>query len=104
MSKGQHTPGPWDYVVVASDNEVMAGCWVRAHGCDWPPRLVCKVLDSDDYPAVPDARLIAAAPELLAALIALIPLANDGSTRKSHQALVAAAKAAIAKATSSPGY
>lgn len=70
MADSKHTPGPWVY----EDNAIMAECGVH----------ICTPNTADDFPCVepgtaPDAeaeceanaRLIAAAPELLAALIVL---------------------------------
>ncbi len=82
MSNAQHTPGPW------SLNEKAAHPWVVECPSDIPghPGTVCEV----SYR--PNARLIAAAPELLEALefvIRGVPDTWDG---------VQKARAAIAKA------
>ena len=91
----KHTPGPW----VAWDDGVTIGM-SEADGGE--PLAVAEVLDYGDL--VPpgqlaaDQRLIAAAPDLLAACDALT-LWNDGYADRDLNACIALAVAAIAKAT-----
>ena len=94
----KHTPGPWvathangnDFIVKSGDIEVVAGC-----GCYGSPYMRGSNPDAD-------ARLIAAAPDLLAALQALVygelklPMVSE---RKQREQLQEMALAAIAKAT-----
>jgi hypothetical protein len=91
----KHTPEPWDIVIP------LTGCdEVRAVESGY---LICEL----PYGAIfgvdgANANLIAAAPELLAALIELNELAigpADGVTVESKTAAIANAFAAIAKAT-----
>jgi len=93
----KHTPGPWvathadgnDLIVKSGDIEVVAGCGWRG-----PPYM----RGNPDA----DARLIAAAPDLLAALQALaygeliLPMVSEREQRRQLQEM---AFAAIAKAT-----
>lgn len=86
--KAQHTPGAWGYapelsiVVVIRDRKVKV---VADFGkCDLPE-------------AEANARLIAAAPDLLAALVAIADDADEET--QSGQVILATARAAIAKAT-----
>lgn len=78
-----HTPGPWSLV-----DEPMCWAHVFAIGKDGHPFVVanCKasmtfVTASDRATDEANARLIAAAPELLEALWALLPLAEDAYHR-----------------------
>lgn len=80
---GQHTPGPW----IAEGSEMNATVWVR--GPDG--KRVCSVKRCEtDFD---NARLIAAAPDLLAALKALLAESNNMTAAGDM------ARAAIAKAT-----
>jgi hypothetical protein len=93
----QHTPGPWssdtDAYVVNNSDEVLADVfYVESHSPDLAPRLIRKA----------NARLIAAAPDLLAALETILnPSPHYGAT-KAHRDHIEAARAAglaaIAKA------
>lgn len=85
-----HTPGPWSYYL-----NPLTGKSAIAPSGDWPP--LAKVNTESD------ARLIAAAPELLAALQAIVngrvrisDKANDMLSE--HDPKVISARAAIAKA------
>lgn len=104
MSAASHTPGPWclrhsrdgsgDVGIGAPDiNNVIAECFAAMRSREE------RAVDE----ALANARLIAAAPELLEALRALLPLAKGYETpHASLRALVpgwiALAEAAIAKA------
>lgn len=93
-----HTPGPWTVnpirpVQVATD-------------ADTPQLVATAVADGDPYTAIADARLIAAAPELLEALHQLIVVIGLTAIKyKSDldtvQEAVDEARAVIAKATGS---
>ena len=97
MSESKHTPGPWSYLprhIAESEPEVRAPA-------GW---LICCTAGDED------ARLIAAAPELLEALKAMvhegrgasIALAGFGFTTKDLNAAAACALTAIAKAEGRP--
>ena len=84
-----HTPGPWKWdghleqaiITADSGEEVLWGC-----GCCDSPRLLCEA----------DARLIAAAPELLEALENLLKVHEGEGGTQCHAGDIA--RAAIAKA------
>lgn len=86
-----HTKGPWAYV--PTDR--------------WSERIADRILSSDgeivvrDVEREEDAHLIAAAPELLEALQALLhqALQSDLATEQWGQEAIASARAAIAAAT-----
>ena len=81
----QHTPGPWEatqvQTVIAGGDQLIADC---ATGCRG---LTCQERDAN-------ARLIAAAPDLLEACAALIACHDNGGT----DVALALGRAAIAKA------
>ena len=79
----QYTPGPWTY---EAEETGFAGAIVATTG--W-------ICDFDTDPSLANARLIAAAPDLLEALQAVIAEHEDGYGLK----CVEQVKAAIAKAT-----
>ncbi|RQG53721.1 hypothetical protein IPC203_24835 [Pseudomonas aeruginosa] len=82
----KHTPGPWQW----SNGRLLHNV---------PGEYSDTILDIQDKvwrPTEEDARLIAAAPELLDALVNLLPLI---SPLKAESQQVANASAAIAKAT-----
>ncbi|WP_162405132.1 hypothetical protein [Pseudoxanthomonas jiangsuensis] len=85
MSEMKHTPGPWfasgRYIGTFNHKSAIGECR-SASGC-W----------SDDEPASANARLIAAAPELLEALIGVLRVADRATDEFD------AARSAIAKAT-----
>ena len=80
----EHTPGPWEYWSTRSKR-----IWVIAQQTTGP--VICETRTSEA-----DARLIAAAPELLSALQALIDLPVDS---EDGGIVFNAALAAITKAT-----
>lgn len=113
-----HTPGPWRYEAGGGHayNSIRGSDSVQTNG--WPePRggvrnasysdLVCENLGDVSLPGpAANARIIAAAPELLAALIALLahaaPVVEMGSDPDDpfpDPDYIAQARAAIAKAT-----
>jgi hypothetical protein len=82
-----HTPGPWAYEQ-ESDNS--ADFWVfQAHG---PTRVAVEVSERD-------AALIAAAPDLLAALQRIIRAADRMPIDSPLDGIIDEARAAIARAT-----
>ena len=84
-----YTPGPWTAV------EYLAGdCWHIRYGNhgNWLAEVVIDGVD-----ATADARLIAAAPDLLEALIEMVDAADDEG--QSERPMVVMARAAIRKAT-----
>ena len=92
-----HTPGPW--IVEHSgtgDARVIARCgWVNKDGSPFDPTIVERI----DFPT---ARLIAAAPELLAALIECESIITYSYEALRYAVLPEAckqARAAIARAT-----
>ena len=91
MSK--HTPGPWTANKPTRDNgraEIHAGCMLVAQAFNW-------MLDAEgDEQCWADARLIAAAPDLLAALKELMVAADRVSAEP--VTWLGKARAAIAKA------
>jgi hypothetical protein len=88
MSK--HTPGPWAF---AKYSKKRFGLGVRGHGAFF--FLQCVDDDADNPQSRADARLIAAAPDLLEALQKVIAEHEDGYGLKCFEQV----KAAIAKAT-----
>ena len=94
-----HTSGPWDCPGVNSQEGTRS--WKRATittGGEYGHRIA-EVYGQEAMLA--NARLIAAAPELLAALVdatqAIVNMQAEGESR--YHPIVTAAKAAIAKAT-----
>lgn len=79
-----HTPGPWKTGFIMNGDR-----WV---GPEYDQPKVCRIEDErDEFHA--NARLVAAAPDLLEACRLLLSSAHD------HQTGIAEAEAAIAKAT-----
>lgn len=102
MSAAQHTPGPWrvdpDYTgdVQSADGatEIAISWTVKHSGCQHTnPANV----PSDDV-AIANARLIAAAPEMLAALVNLVEFCEEVFVKPNENDDLAFARAAIAKA------
>ena len=101
MSDAKHTPAPWRVEGhrsgVPHGHIISHG--INSHG-DGPEGYVCDTWNSSDA----DARLIAAAPDLLEALIDTLDFLErhsnrwDGVNGKHPQVVVTAARAAIAKA------
>lgn len=87
MSETKHTPGPWTYEPGDS----------MECGCIWAPaRMVCDFIED---PNEADARLIAAAPDLLEALRAVDVLFGHLARDSTQRIWLDNARAAIAKAT-----
>ena len=93
-----YTPGPWEVEVIRDGRNhwIMP---VAGGGHGWVGKRYMAVGDAID---IHDARLIAAAPELLEALQALLPDAvGNHIGGPDTQARIDAARATIAKATGS---
>ena len=88
-----HTPAPWKLRTQRAQRIVSTGWHVEAEdGC-----TLAVVLGEQSKELLANAKLIAAAPDLLAALTALLNYANLGAYERANA--VTAARAAIAKAT-----
>lgn len=84
-----HTPGPWQFI------DILGACIVRAG-----QREVLAYRHSPDAENKANARLIAAAPELLAALELIAEQSSEGAGSTGPAGWFGAiARAAIAKAT-----
>ena len=101
----KHTPGPWTRKRAIPDDDTISRLVFA--GDD----LIATVHDLEDagHEAFANARLIAAAPELLAALVALQttrPRDNFGriSYKAAYEAMLRQARAAIATATGGPEH
>ncbi len=99
----KHTPGPWKLEGSWSLEDQQLGGWIStAHPS---PLFSLEPITGTPESIIADANLIAAAPELLAALKSLLPqllpdaLAKDkgGLTAESRQRCMAIVKDAIAK-------
>jgi len=96
----QHTPGPW--VVLNTGSSTRGSAWrdVCSMGTEFTPSYVGEALEHD-------ARLIAAAPDLLAALQAAwaffepvyVSAMADDTERTAQDELMDTVRAAIAQAT-----
>lgn len=85
MTKAQHTPGPWN---VTKHEDCDAAIITAGH-----ESLAFVYIDDNDKPATEinkaDARLIAAAPELLEALEQLMPLFREYCRQEKDLSLTA---------------
>ena len=92
MSESKHTPGPWvvwrDYNVINIEHRLVAAC-----GGSTDSRNQERAHNEN----IANARLIAAAPDMLEALQGL--LSSDGRFVYGTQDRIECARAAIAKAT-----
>lgn len=62
----KYTPGPWKLVYKEPPFVQYAGWWIKAdHGAEFPIAFVTKTIGGTKPPQEHNARLIAAAPELL---------------------------------------
>lgn len=86
-----HTPGPW------TTRPIYGSLPAQAHALFWQDGQRSRRLDDGGVFRAGDARLIAAAPDLLAALRAMVYDTPSPATKKGSAALDAAL-AAIAKA------
>lgn len=92
-----HTPGPWT-VTHSFDATIRREIWTEIDRETGHRELVALIPDAEGEHINGDARLIAAAPELLAALRWALDQIED-DLDFDHQAALEAAKAAISKAT-----
>lgn len=91
----KHTPGPWKATYAA-------GCWwihqpVDGNGNPDDATTICRMPGLMEFQTAADAALIAAAPELRAALSDLVDVMKgrmDGETVALHNALAALHKSA----------
>lgn len=106
MTKAKHTPGPWRVLPAESDKDYLRVRGTQL-GCRYKIANIHQVRidgmsDSfrqhDDAESKANARLIAAAPELLDALTECL----ECEFAVSEKAAIAQARAAIAKATGAP--
>ena len=96
----QHTPGPWRAVPPTRAGNGLAWRDIVSDGTAFAPSYVAEALDCD-------ATLIAAAPDLLAALQAVwkffepvyVSAMADDTERTAQDELIDTVRAAIAKAT-----
>lgn len=102
MSEAKHTPGPWSYAPAVPGAQ---RCFYIAGNQDANNREVdIGTVEGGYYSCEANARLIAAAPDLLEALIDTLDFLErhsnrwDGVNGKHPQVVVTAARAAIAKA------
>lgn len=92
-----HTPGPWE-----NDGGLVAGRESRER---FQPGTSVDIFDASDYPnelheeMLATAALIAAAPDLLAALKAILPWHDSHPAEATDNPLINQCRAAIAKAT-----
>jgi len=93
-----HTPGPWEMAEAGSwkdGKRTSTEYFVRRPGDD--VAIASEIIDpaNDDAPSEANARLIAAAPDLLEALESFIALnlRNDGATCDWHDLIAAVANA-----------
>lgn len=95
----KHTPGPWGIEVThVSEGAYTISRGTNSHG-DGPAGYVCKVYTENEA----DARLIAAAPELLAlargSRALVLEKLNSGYDTEYWEQILSECDAAIAKAT-----
>ena len=64
----KHTPGPWDFYALLSGSENHKGYRITTGESKWLPIATVIPMDSDGLEGSANARLIAAAPDLLSAL------------------------------------
>lgn len=101
MSEFKHTPGPW---MIGGEHDCMTPIYVGIEGEEYD---VCQVCTWDGFPpgevGPENAKLIAAAPDLLEACNSLLEMLEEwdsGFTKPGEEfAAVTEARAAIAKAT-----
>lgn len=90
----KHTPGPWRYE--KQNPSPTTGEHMIAGGL---PGYLAEIRDCGSGKVEDNARLIAAAPDLLAALLHVIPHVGTNYSGKQRHDILETARAAIAKAT-----
>lgn len=97
----QHTPAPWEAVAPSIDPQGASRAWEVFAKTDGVPIPVCQMFRSGDKNHEANARLIAAAPQLLGALREIVSQIDQGDPGKvfARDACIARARAAIALAT-----
>lgn len=88
----KHTQGEWEVIRTVANNKL------AVHSDDEIIDYICCVSEEDGMPSEANARLIAAAPDLLEALKLALPYLQNGYSIKAMNAK-SMAEAAIAKAT-----
>lgn len=98
MTQNQHTPGPWNVRYSEDRADAFIECGDRSNITDWAARFIAQTYVHDLEDAA-NARLIAAAPDLLAALQNVIYGWDNWAEQGNIEHAIDAARAAIAKAT-----
>ena len=97
----KHTPGPW--IFTPDDSEAYCAGHVERSGDRY---LICQVYTQQNGDRKANARLIAAAPEMLVAMEKALPVLEHWmeycSDRDDREAILDPFKAAIAKAKPEP--
>lgn len=97
MINTNHTPGPWT-INLSFDAAMRREIWTETDAATGHRELVALIPDAEGEHINADARLIAAAPELLAALRWALDQIEDDLDPE-HQAALNAAHVAIHNAT-----
>lgn len=100
MGETRHTPGPWEVGTATANFPTQIGDQYLSVGNESLDRGICRVspLTTIDDQDEANASLIAAAPELLAALEGLISIGKRDLSNPKYDGYFEAARAAIAKA------
>lgn len=93
-----HTPGPWLIAKAQLSSSEIDIIWDRGDGRDDLIACVQKIIGAPQGRTLSNARLIAAAPDLLAAVKSLLMVLADDVRRHDHDPNVAAARMAVDKA------
>src|SRR5690606_36352395 len=102
MSERKHTPGPWTPMVRQPASRADNGlCALAQVWGGWIVVVPSWMVDRSGYDAEANARLIAAAPELLEALLAIEEafVTDHGALNQTQIEAIRLVDAAIAKAT-----
>jgi len=93
-----HTPGPWKVVASGQIGRASAEFYIWSSYGDQRSPSVAHIKHSTKQPTLANARLIASAPDLLAALEAMLDECYDTERNDAIRLAVRKARAAIAKA------